>query len=82
MKKSIVIVAVLFLFGTLTLTSCKTSTEKVEDAKEDVIDAQEEKVEAEAKLNEVKADSVSDYAMLKMKTNELISENERKDSGV
>jgi len=74
-KKIRLLVAYCFIAG-ITLISCKPSNEKMEDAKEDVVEAKEAEANAEENLTEVKADTASDYALLKAQTKKLIAENE------
>ncbi|MGK4567583.1 hypothetical protein [Flavobacterium sp. 3HN19-14] len=76
MKKLIGITAAMLLTG-FTFTSCKTSNDKIEDAKEDVVDAKQNEAAAEEKYDAVKNDTaVSDYQKLKAGTDKLIADNE------
>ncbi len=76
MKKSIgVLAASLFVAGAV-FTSCKSNTEKVEDAQENVVDAKENEMDAQQDLNEAKYENASDYTQFKEATKVVIAENE------
>ena len=78
MKKSIGLLVAACLVASIGFTSCKTSNEKVEDAKEEVVDSKENQMEAEQNLNNKKMDSVSDYAKMKMESEKMVAANEVK----
>ena len=73
-KATLLFVSSVFVFA-LSLNSCKSNAEKVEDAQEDVIDAKENELEAEKELHEAKTDSVSDYERLKAETKVIVATN-------
>jgi hypothetical protein len=76
MKKSIgLLVASLIVSGSV-FTSCKSNTEKIEDAQENVVDAKENEMDAQQDLNESKYENASDYAQFKKATKVVIAENE------
>ena len=70
MKKSIFIAALSTLCIGITLTSCKSAPEKVDDAKQNV-------VEAELNLDKAKADYEEEYAKFKMESDQRIAENDK-----
>ena len=76
MKKSIGLLAASLLLSGAVFTSCKSNTEKVEDAKEDVVDAKENEMDAQQDLNEAKYENASDYEQFKAATKVIIAENE------
>ena len=76
MKKSIGVLAISLFAAGAVFTSCKSNTEKVEDAKEDVVDAKENEMDAQQDLNEAKYENASDYMQFKEATKLVIAENE------
>lgn len=76
MKKSIGLLVASLLFSGAVFTSCKSNTEKVEDAQEDVVDAKEDEMDAQQDLNEAKYENASDYEQFKAATKVIIAENE------
>lgn len=79
MKKPILTIAlaVLFIPGII-LTSCKSSTQKAEDAKEDVMDAREDLNEANQDANTavVKAANEEQWKLFKIDAEAKIKKNE------
>lgn len=77
MKKSLGILAVAIIFTGLTVTSCSTPSEKVDDAKENVEEANEELEEREAYLKEV--ENFRSQTAIQISENEksIIAFNER-----
>lgn len=76
MKKSIGVLAVSLFAAGAVFTSCKSNTEKVEDAQENVVDAKENEMDAQQDLNEAKYENASDYTQFKEATKVVIAENE------
>jgi len=61
MKKSIFTLAAAMLIAGSIFTSCKSSSKKVEDAKDKVEDAQDKVTEAKEELNQVIQDSILQF---------------------
>lgn len=76
MKKIGILVAALSL-GSI-VVSCKSSTEKTEDAQTEMNNEMNDMHNDTISIVEVDGDSKSDYAKLKAETNEMIAENDRK----
>ncbi len=70
MKKSILILASITIITSLTLTSCSTSSEKVENAEQAVIDADND-------LDKAKKDYTEEYNKFKLESDEKITANEK-----
>ena len=71
MKKSIFKITFLGLIVAATVTSCNSSSEKVENAKADVVDAN-------VNLNKAIQDSINEYKKFKTASEMRIDENEKK----
>ena len=71
MKKSILKITFLGLIVAATITSCNSSSEKVENAKADVVDAN-------VNLNKAIQDSINEYKKFKTASEMRIDENEKK----
>ncbi|MDD3003921.1 hypothetical protein [Flavobacterium sp.] len=76
MKKSIGLVVASLLLSGAAFTSCKSNTEKIEDAQEDVVDAKKDEIDAQQDLNEAKYENASDYEQYKAAIKLIIAENE------
>lgn len=71
MKKSIVIAGICAALLSISLTSCKNTEAKIEDAQEDVLEAKQDVAEAQNEANQV-------YENYKLEINEKIVKNNQR----
>lgn len=82
MKKIVFTLAATAFIAGILLTSCNSSSKKIENAEDKVLDAKEAVIDAQSDLNLARQDSVTEFQKFKTEFQNQISANEKSIAGL
>ncbi len=77
MKKTLFTLSATVLITGILLTSCDSTSKKIENAEGNVLDAKEAVLDAESDLNQARQDSITEFQQFKIKHQNQILANEK-----
>ncbi len=82
MKKILFTLAATIFFAGFFLTSCNSSSKKIEKAEDNVLDAKEAVIDAQIDLNQAIQDSITEFQQFRIEFQNQIAANERTIAGL